>query len=164
MVVVYLLCPWVDVNSELPMPLVLSHLSIISFLNWFLLEYSCFTMLCYLLLYSKVNHLYIYIYPFFFGFPSCLGHSRTLSRFFSYEFSTPAKWAFLPVFIIHFTSSFFLILFTQFSLFWTVHILHHRLSIVLKMNGLCWFLEYKLVPNCLRYIWILATLCYIYEY
>ena len=28
-----------------------------------LLEYNCFTMLCYFLLYNKVNQLYIYIYP-----------------------------------------------------------------------------------------------------
>ena len=32
------------------------------------------------LLYSKVNQLYIYIYPLFFGFPSHLGHHRALSR------------------------------------------------------------------------------------
>ena len=36
------------------------------FLNQFLLEYSCFTMLCQLLLYSKVNQLYVYIYLLFF--------------------------------------------------------------------------------------------------
>ena len=30
-----------------------------------LLEYNCFTVLCYFLLYNKVNHLYIYIYPHF---------------------------------------------------------------------------------------------------
>ena len=36
---------------------------------FFLLEYSFFTMLCQSLLYSKVNQLYVYIYPFFF---SCL--------------------------------------------------------------------------------------------
>ena len=46
----------------------------------FLLEYSCFTMLCQFLLYSKLNQLYIYIYPLFFGFPSHLGHHRALSR------------------------------------------------------------------------------------
>ena len=45
-----------------------------------LLEYSCFTMLCQFLLYSKVNQLYVYIYPPFFGFPSHLGHHRALSR------------------------------------------------------------------------------------
>ena len=44
-----------------------------------LLQYSCFTMLCYLLLY-KVNPLYVYLYHFFFGFPSHLGHHRALSR------------------------------------------------------------------------------------
>ena len=46
----------------------------------FLLEYSCFTMLCQFLLYNKVNQLYVYIYPLFFGFPSHLGHHRALSR------------------------------------------------------------------------------------
>ena len=34
----------------------------------FLLEYSCFTMVHYFLLYSKVNHLYVYIYPPFLDF------------------------------------------------------------------------------------------------
>ena len=28
-----------------------------------LLEYNCFTMVCYFLLYNKVNQLYVYIYP-----------------------------------------------------------------------------------------------------
>ena len=37
-------------------------------------------MLCQFLLYSKVNQLYIYTYPLFFGFPSHLGHHRTLRR------------------------------------------------------------------------------------
>ena len=46
----------------------------------FLFECSCFTMLYQFLLYSKVNQLYIYIYPLFFGFPSHLGHHRALSR------------------------------------------------------------------------------------
>ena len=36
-------------------------------------------MLCQFLLYSKVNQLYVYIYPLFFGFPSHLGHHRVLS-------------------------------------------------------------------------------------
>ena len=36
-------------------------------------------MLCYFLLYSKVNQLYIYIYSLFFSFPSHLGHHRALS-------------------------------------------------------------------------------------
>ena len=46
----------------------------------FLLEYSHFTMLCYFLLYSKVNQLYTHIYPPFWGFPSHLGRHRALSR------------------------------------------------------------------------------------
>ena len=46
----------------------------------FLLEYTCLTMLCQFLLYSKMNQLYIYIYPLFFGFPSHLGHHSALSR------------------------------------------------------------------------------------
>ena len=37
-------------------------------------------MFCQFLLYSKVNQLYVYIYPLFFGFPSHLGHHRALSR------------------------------------------------------------------------------------
>ena len=37
-------------------------------------------MLSQFLLYSKVNQLYRYIYPFFFRFPSHLGHHRALSR------------------------------------------------------------------------------------
>ena len=41
--------------------------------DYFILEYSCFTML-----YSKVNQLYVYIYPFFFEFPSNLGPHRAL--------------------------------------------------------------------------------------
>ena len=28
-----------------------------------LLEYNCFTMVCYFLLYNKVNQLYVYVYP-----------------------------------------------------------------------------------------------------
>ena len=34
----------------------------------------------YFLLHSKVNQLYVYIYPLFLGFPSHLGHHRALSR------------------------------------------------------------------------------------
>ena len=49
-------------------------------LFFFKLEYSCFTMLCQFLLYGKVNQLYVYICPLFFGFPSHLGHHRALSR------------------------------------------------------------------------------------
>ena len=40
---------------------------------------SDFTSLS-LLLYSKVNQLYVYLYPLIFGFPSYLGHHRALSR------------------------------------------------------------------------------------
>ena len=45
----------------------------------FLLEYR-FTMLCQFLLYSKMNQLYIYIYPLFFRFFFHIGHYRVLSR------------------------------------------------------------------------------------
>ena len=49
--------------------------------NFFLLEYSCFTILCQFLLYSKVSQLYVYIDPVFFGF---LSHSeKELSSRFS---------------------------------------------------------------------------------
>ena len=44
----------------------------------FLLECICFTMLCYFLLYSKGNQLYLYIYSLFFWIS--LGHHRALSR------------------------------------------------------------------------------------
>ena len=37
-------------------------------------------MLCQFLLYSKVNQLYIYMYPLFFRFYSHIGHYRVLSR------------------------------------------------------------------------------------
>ena len=50
---------------------------------WFLkllLEYSCFTMLCSSLLYSKVNQLYAFIHSLFFRFPFRLGPHRALSR------------------------------------------------------------------------------------
>ena len=50
------------------------------FLKKFLSEYSCLTMLCYFLLYRKVNQLYIYTCPLFFEFPSHLGNPRALSR------------------------------------------------------------------------------------
>ena len=46
----------------------------------FLLEYSCFTVLCQFPLQSTVNQLYVYIYPLFCVFPSHLGHNRALSR------------------------------------------------------------------------------------
>ena len=44
------------------------------------LEYRCFTMLCQFLLHSNVNQPHIYIFPFFLGFLSHLGHCRALSR------------------------------------------------------------------------------------
>ena len=37
-------------------------------------------MLCQFLLYSKVNQLYVYLYPLFFGSLSHLGHYRELSQ------------------------------------------------------------------------------------
>ena len=37
-------------------------------------------MLCYFLLFSKVNQPYVYLYHLFFGFPSCVGYHRALSR------------------------------------------------------------------------------------
>ena len=37
-------------------------------------------MLCWFLLYSKMNQLYVYIYPSFFGFPSHFSHHRALNR------------------------------------------------------------------------------------
>ena len=49
------------------------------FFSWFLLAYSCFTMLFQSLLFSKVHQPYIYIYPLFFGFLFHLGHHRALS-------------------------------------------------------------------------------------
>ena len=36
----------------------------------FLLEYNCFIMLCYFLLYNNINQLYVYIYPLALGPPS----------------------------------------------------------------------------------------------
>ena len=41
--------------------------------------YSCFIMLCQFLLYSKVNHVFVCLYPFL-RLPSHLGHHRALSR------------------------------------------------------------------------------------
>ena len=46
-----------------------------------LLDYGCFTMLCYFLLYSKVSQVHICIYPLIFGFLSVLGHHGALSKF-----------------------------------------------------------------------------------
>ena len=47
----------------------------VSFFKISLLEYNCFTMLCYFLLYNKVNQLYVYIYP---HIPSLLSLPPTL--------------------------------------------------------------------------------------
>ena len=41
---------------------------------------SIVTMLCWFLLYSKVNQPHVYIYPLFLGFPSPSGYHRVLSR------------------------------------------------------------------------------------
>ena len=44
-------------------------------------QHSCFTMLLVsTVIHSKVNHLHIYIYAFFFGFPSHVAHHRVLCR------------------------------------------------------------------------------------
>ena len=51
-----------------------------SFLKYFLLEYSCFTVLCEFLLSRRVNQLNVYICPLFFGFPPHLGKHRARSR------------------------------------------------------------------------------------
>ena len=48
------------------------------------LEYNCFTMVCYFLLYNKVNQLYIYIYPHIFSLlhlpPTSLSHPSRWSQ------------------------------------------------------------------------------------
>jgi len=46
----------------------------------FLSEYSHYTMFYQFLQYSKVNQLYVYVYPFFLGLPYQLGHYRVLNR------------------------------------------------------------------------------------
>ena len=43
-------------------------------------QYSCFTILCQFLLYSKVDQQHTYIYPLFCRFFSHLGHHKALSR------------------------------------------------------------------------------------
>ena len=48
------------------------------FLNQFLLECSYFTMLCWVLLYSKVDQPYVCIYPLIVGFPSHVGQPAFL--------------------------------------------------------------------------------------
>ena len=50
------------------------------FFKLIVLENGCFTMLCWFLLYSKMNQPYIYIHPLFFGFHSHLCHHVALSR------------------------------------------------------------------------------------
>ena len=55
------------------------HIALFLLIKKLLLEYNCFTMLCKFLLYSRVNQLYVYIYPLFCGFPPHLGHHRALS-------------------------------------------------------------------------------------
>ena len=57
---------------------IIFNLSFFTFI--FLLECSCFTLLCQCLLNSKVNQPYLHIYPFYFGFPSHLGHHSAPSR------------------------------------------------------------------------------------
>ena len=44
------------------------------------MEYNCLTILCWFLLYSKVNQPHIHIYSLPFGFPSDSGHFGALSR------------------------------------------------------------------------------------
>ena len=65
------------------------------------LAYSCFTMLCYFLLY-KVNQSPIYMCPLIFGFPSHLGHHRALSRG-STVYSLPVLYSIfsLVIYFIH---------------------------------------------------------------
>ena len=60
------------------------------------MEYSCFITLCQFLLYCKVNQLHIYIYPFFFGFPSNLGNHRD-----SVEFPVLCSRFSLVIYIMH---------------------------------------------------------------
>jgi len=46
----------------------------------FLLECGCFSVLCWFMLYSKMNQANVYIYLLFLVFPSHLDHHRALSR------------------------------------------------------------------------------------
>ena len=52
---------WVSKGRKQKMP---------EFFFFNLLEYSCFSMLCYFLLYNKVNHPHVYIYPLPRGLPT----------------------------------------------------------------------------------------------
>ena len=49
-------------------------------INYLILEYSCFAMLCYFLLYNKVNRPHVCIYPLFLESPSHLIYHTILSR------------------------------------------------------------------------------------
>ena len=70
---------WTEINTC--RLLLFFHVNMLLFFSFlFLLEYNCFMLLCHILLYSKVSQPYVYIYPFFFGFPSHLGHYRAPSR------------------------------------------------------------------------------------
>ena len=57
--------------------LVILFVSSLFFFFLTLLEYICFRVSCQFLMYSKVNQLYIYIYPLFHGFPSPLRSPRS---------------------------------------------------------------------------------------
>ena len=52
----------------------------------------CVCLCVYFLLYNKVNQLYVYICPLFFGFPSQCGHHRELNR-------VPSRFLFIICFI-----------------------------------------------------------------
>ena len=54
------------------------QIHIVLFFLTSLLEYNCFIMLCQFLLYSKVNQLYVYIYPI--SHPSCISLPPFLSH------------------------------------------------------------------------------------
>ena len=70
--------PW-DLQLLLTLPYSLQVISL--FFNFFfLLVYSCFTVLCWFLLCSKVHQPCVYTYPLFFGFLFCWGHHWALSR------------------------------------------------------------------------------------
>ena len=69
-------------------------LVIVFFPFWFLkflLVYSCFTVLYWVLLYSKVNHLYGYTYPLFFGLSSLSGWLLDLEKPFPHSLSEKCK-------------------------------------------------------------------------
>ena len=92
-----------------------SHLFFSSWHNGFLktlLESSCFTMLCQLLLYTEVNQLHIYIQSPSLRFPTHLSHHRAFSRvpcsikqvhtgylFYYYFFQLPTLYSINSVYI-----------------------------------------------------------------